>query len=37
MEEKSLTAKETIIKARAKPEGREGTPPRVAYRERFWL
>jgi hypothetical protein len=31
-EEKSFTAKEIIINTRAKPEGREGTAPRVAYR-----
>jgi hypothetical protein len=31
-EEESFTAKEIIINARAKSEGREGTAPRVAYR-----
>jgi hypothetical protein len=31
-EEKSFTAKEIIIRSTARPEGREGTAPRVAYR-----
>jgi ribosomal 30S subunit maturation factor RimM len=31
-EEKSFTAKEIIIRSTARPEGREGTTPRVAYR-----
>jgi hypothetical protein len=31
-EEESFTAKEIIIRTRATPEGREGTAPRVAYR-----
>jgi len=29
---KSFTAKKTIIRSRAKPEGREGTAPKMAYR-----
>jgi len=36
-EEKSFTAKEIIIRSKAKPEGREGTAPRVAYKKRIWL
>jgi hypothetical protein len=35
-EKNSFTAKEIIIRTKAKPEGREGTAPRVAYKERFW-
>jgi hypothetical protein len=35
-ENKSFTAKGKIIRTKAKPEGREGTAPRVAYKERFW-
>jgi hypothetical protein len=35
-EEKSFTAKEIIIRSTARPEGREGTAPRVAYKKRFW-
>jgi len=31
-EQKCLTAKETIIRSKAEPEGREGTAPRVAYK-----
>jgi hypothetical protein len=31
-EEKSFTAKEIIIRTSARPEGREGTAPKVAYR-----
>jgi hypothetical protein len=31
-EEKSFTAKKPTIRTRSKPEGREGTAPRVAYR-----
>jgi hypothetical protein len=31
-EGKSFTAKEIIIRTRSKPEGREGTAPKVAYR-----
>jgi hypothetical protein len=31
-EEKRFTAKGTIIKTKSKPEGREGTAPKVAYR-----
>jgi hypothetical protein len=35
-EKNNLTAKEIIIvRTRAKPEDREGNPPRVAYRKRF--
>jgi hypothetical protein len=33
MEKKSFTAKDRAIKSTAKPEGREGTAPRVAYEE----
>jgi len=31
-EKKSFTAKEIIISSRPKPEGREGTAPKMAYR-----
>jgi len=31
-EEESFTAKEIIIRTSARPEGREGTAPKVAYR-----
>ena len=34
-ENKSFNAKEMIIGSKAKPEGREETAPRVAYRWRF--
>jgi hypothetical protein len=34
-EKKSFTAKELIIRSKATPEAREGTAPRVAYREHF--
>jgi hypothetical protein len=30
--ERSCTAKELIIRTSARPEGREGTAPKVAYR-----
>jgi hypothetical protein len=30
-EEKSFTAKKTIVRTGSRPEGREGTAPRVAY------
>jgi hypothetical protein len=34
-ENNSFTAKEIIIRSTARPEGREGTAPRAAYKERL--
>jgi len=35
-EDESFTAKEIIIRTRTRPEGRQGTAPRVAYNQRIW-